>query len=725
MSVVDLLDFGGPRRTPLVRQSEASECGLACLAMIAAHHGFEADMPTLRRRFGVSMRGASLKSIMGIADRLGFSSRALRGELESLGEVQTPAILHWNLNHFVVLTRVRNTLRRRRYWINDPASGARVLGEGEVSRLFTGVVLELTKTTKFQPQRARSPLRIGQLWSSIQGAGAALLGVLLLSAILQLISLVMPFYLQLGLDNVLPASDDQLLQTLAIGFGGLALVNVLTTWLRSIALLNMTNAFSFQIINNLYRHLFSLPLAWFEKRHVGDVISRFGSTQPITDFVSQGMISAVIDGGMAFITLVLMFVYSPVLAGVAVGAWLLYVAIKVASFSVMRASNVSSITANAKENSAFIESVRGVSTIKAFGHELGRQRTWQTLKAAAINASLKLGRITSTFEAGSGAIMAGERVLFVYLAMKLAMAGGFTVGMIFAFQAYKQQFLDAANRLADQALKYRLIDVHLSRIADIALSRPEPEGVRLEERSAFTGAIELRGVSFRYGEGDPFVLRNVSLAIEPGEMVAFVGPSGGGKTTLLKLIMGLLEPTMGTVLVDGQPLSQVGARAWRSRIGSVLQDGQLFAGSIAENVALFEPEIDMERVREACRRAAVLDEIETMPLGLETLVGDMGSSLSGGQRQRVMLARAFYARPDVLFMDEGTANLDLGAEAAIVASLREETITRLVSAHRPLAVQAASRVILVQQGAVTPIGPPTIAGVRTSPTAGSVPPRAL
>ena len=710
VSVVDLLDFGGARRTPLIRQSEASECGLACLAMIAAYHGFEADMPTLRRRFGVSMRGVSLKSIMGMADRIGFSSRALRGELDGLGELQTPAILHWNLNHFVVLTRVRNSLRGRRYWINDPAAGARVMGEGEVSRLFTGVVLELTKTTRFRPQQARSPLRIGQLWSSIQGAGPALVGVLLLSAVLQLISLVMPFYLQLGLDNVLPTSDDQLLQTLAIGFGGLALVNVLTAWLRSIALLNMTNAFSFQIINNLYRHLFSLPLAWFEKRHVGDVISRFGSTQPITDFVSQGMISAVIDGCMAFITLTLMFVYSPVLAGVAIGAWLLYAAMKVASFSVMRASNVSSITANAKENSAFIESVRGVSTIKAFGYELGRQRTWQALKAAAVNASLKLGRITSAFDAGSGAIMAGERVLFVYLAMKLAMAGGFTVGMIFAFQAYKQQFLDAASRLADQALKYRLVDVHLSRIADIALSRPEPDGVRLEERLEFAGSIELKNVSFRYGEGDPFVLRNISLAIEPGEMVAFVGPSGGGKSTLLKLMMGLLEPTAGIVLVDGQPLSQLGARVWRSRIGSVLQDGQLFAGSIAENVALFEPETDMERVRDACRRAAVLDEIEAMPLGLEALVGDMGSSLSGGQRQRLMLARALYAGPDVLFMDEGTANLDSGTEAKIIDTLRQERITRLVSAHRPLAVQAASRVMLVRDGAVMAMTRPAVVG---------------
>lgn len=700
MSIVDLLDFGGRHRTPLIRQSEASECGLACLAMVAGHHGFQVDMPSLRRQFSVSLRGATLKSLMQMADQLGLSSRALRGDIAELDELQCPAILHWNLNHFVVLTGVKKTWKGFRYTINDPARGIRVMDAIDLSRLFTGVVLELTKTTQFQTRRAKSPLKISQLWSSIHGAGGALAGVLFLSGILQLIALVMPFYLQLSIDTVLPATDVQLLRMLAIGFGGLAVINMLTGWLRSIALLNMTNAFSFQIINNLYRHLVSLPLSWFEKRHVGDIISRFGSTQPVTDFVSQGMVSAVIDGAMAFITLFLMFVYSPTLAGLALAVWFFYIVLKIGSFGAMRSANISSITANARENSAFIETMRGISTIKAFGQESNRQRTWQTLKVSAINAQLRLGRITTGFDAASGFVLAVERVLFVYIAIGLAMKGGFTAGMIFAFQAYKQQFLDAATRLVDQGLKYRLIDVHLTRIADIALARPEPIGIRLDSGRPVKGEIELRGVSFRYGAGDNEVLSNINLRIEAGEMVAFVGPSGGGKTTLLKIMMGLLEPTAGMILIDGQPLAQMGLRVWRSRIGSVLQDDQLFAGSLAENIAFFEPEIDMERVRSACERAAILTEIEGMPLGLETLVGDMGSSLSGGQRQRVMLARAFYADPVILLMDEGTANLDPVTEAKVVDALRVYPSTRLVSAHRPLAIHAASRVFLVQGGTV-------------------------
>ena len=616
MDVLGLLDFGGPRRTPLMRQAEASECGLACLAMVAARYGFEADMPTFRRQFGTSLRGATLKRVMEIADRIGLSCRPLRVEPDELGAVRLPAILHWNLNHFVVLTRIAGTARSKRYWINDPAQGTRVFGEGEFSRLFTGVVLELAKTTRFQPQVAKSQLRISQLWSSIHGAGGALGGVLALSAILQLISLVAPFYLQLALDSVLPAADRQLLEILAIGFGGIVLIETLTGWLRTIALLTMTSAFSFQIIDNLYRHLVGLPLTWFEKRHVGDVVSRFGSTQPITDLVSQGLMSALLDGLMAFATLLLMFVYSPVLAGVAVAAWALYALLRIASFGVMRQSNVSSITAIARENTAFMETIRGIATIKAFGREATRQRMWQVLKAAAVNAQIRLGRISAGFDAASGLIIAGERIVFVYLAVGLAMKGGFTVGMIFAFQAYKGQFLDAATRLIDQALRYRLIDVHLTRIADIALSRPEPMGAHGAREEVAGGEIELRNVSFRYGPSDPFVLRNVNLRIAAGDLVALVGPSGGGKTTLLKLMMGLLEPTLGDVLIDGQPLGQVGLRSWRSRIGSVMQDDRLFAGSLAENIAFFDPEIDMMRVRSACRQAAVLAEIEAMPLGL-------------------------------------------------------------------------------------------------------------
>jgi ATP-binding cassette subfamily B protein RaxB len=685
----------------MIQQSEAAECGLACLAMIAGSHGLDTDMVTLRRRFSLSLKGATLKALMQIAETVGFSTRPLRSEIAALAQVQLPAVLHWDLNHFVVLTKVARGLKGRRYHIHDPARGARSLREEELSKHFTGVVLELTKSERFQRRSERSQLRIGQLWSRMSGIWSSLRSVLLLSVVLQLGALAAPFYLQLAIDTAFPSFDTDLLFILALGFGGLALIAMLTGWLRSLLLVSLGSALSYQMVVNLYRHLLRLPLPWFEKRHVGDIISRFSSTQPVSQLLSQGLVAAIVDGAMAFITLALMFIYSPLLGAVALVAWMLFTALKVGFIQTLRLRNVDAITAAARENSSFIESVRGIAAIKAFGQEGNRQRTWQQLKANAVNAQIKLGRLTAGFDAGGQFILSLERVLFVYLAVQMAMGGTFTVGMIFAFQAYKQHFLDAATRLVEQGIQYKLLDVHLNRVADIALSQPEQSARAGNAPVAITGRIELRGVRFSYGQGEPDVLKGVDITIEPGEMVALVGPSGGGKTTLLKIMMGLFQPSQGAVLVDDRALPTV-SESWRSQIGSVMQDDVLYAGSLAENIAFFDPEIDMHRVVEVARLAAIHDDIAGMPMGYDSLVGDMGAALSGGQKQRVLLARALYPDPAVLFMDEGTAHLDPKLEAEVVASLDGLGITRIVIAHRPAAIETASRVLAVSRGYVRP-----------------------
>lgn len=699
MRPIDLLEFSGVRRTPYIQQSEASECGLACLAMVAGYHGLKTDMPTLRSRFSLSLKGATLKGLMHIADQIGFSSRPLRGDIAQLDQLSLPAVLHWNLNHFVVLTKVKRSLRGQLYHIHDPARGQSVIREPELSRHFTGVVIELTKTSEFERGVERSPLQIGQLWSKLTGVWSSLRSILLLSIILQLVALATPFYLQLAIDTVFPSFDTDLLTMLALGFGGLVLINMLTGWLRSLILVSLGSSLSYQVISNLYRHLLRLPLPWFEKRHVGDIISRFGSTRPISDLLAQGLMAGLIDGVMSVLTLALMFVYSPLLALLALTALIIVVVLRMSFLSLLKARNVDVVTAMARENSSFIESIRGVSAIKAFGQESNRQRLWQQRKAEAVNAEIKLGRLTAGFDAGEQFVIGIERILFVYIAISLAMKGEFTVGMIFAFQAYKQQFLDAGTRLVGQGIDYRLLDVHLGRISDIALSSAEPG---LDSPSGavapITGAIELRQVRFSYGTGEAEILRGVDIKIEAGTMVALVGPSGGGKTTLMKIMMGLFEPTYGRVLIDGQPLAHLGLNNWRTQIGSVAQDDLLYAGSLAENISFFDPQIDMERVIEVANLAHIHGDIEKLPLRYESLVGDMGSALSGGQKQRVLLARALYPNPRILFIDEGTAHLDQPSEAAVMASLDKLGMTRIVIAHRPHAIKSASRVFVVVDG---------------------------
>jgi ATP-binding cassette subfamily B protein RaxB len=391
-----------------------------------------------------------------------------------------------------------------------------------------------------------------------------------------------------------------------------------------------------------------------------------------------------------------------VLAGIAVATVALYSLAKLAFLHTLRLQNISVISSTAKESSSFIESIRGIMPLKAFGQESNRQRIWQNLKADAVNAQAKLTRTTAIFDAITSSLLAFEGIVVTYLAVLFTMKGSMSIGMIFGYMAYKKQFLDSAARLVEQIANFRLLDVHLGRIADIALTEPvvRPPSGFLEP---IRGKIALRNVCFSYGAGEPEALKNVSFDINPGELVALRGPSGGGKSTLLKVMVGLLEPGYGQVFVDDLPLASLDRRFWNNRIGVVLQDDSLHAGTLAENIAFFDPEIDMARVRWAAEIAGIADDISRMPMHYETLVGDMGSALSGGQRQRMFLARALYPQPAILFMDEGTSNLEIALEERIVAAIAGLGITRIVSAHRTAAIDAADRILDVVSGQVTEI----------------------
>lgn len=699
---LDLINLGGRKRVAVVRQTEAAECGLACLAMVADFHGLKCDLTTLRRRFAISLKGATLKTLIAIADDLGFNSRALKVDLQALSELALPSVLHWNLNHFVVLARIDKGLRGDRYIINDPANGERVLGETDVSRHYTGIALELSPSERFQRKTERAPFRITQMWSRMVGLQTTLAQVLLLSIVMQAFAFAGPFYLQLAIDNAIPALDTDFVAALAAGFAGMAVLNLATSTLRDIILLKLGSTLGYQLVVNLFRQLVHLPIGYFEKRHTGDVISRFDSTQPITDMLSHGLIQAMIDGVMALITLALMFYYSALLASLSILALAIYVGVRLAWFGSLRLANVSTIAARAAESSTMIETVRGIAAIKLFAREGDRQRFWQNKRADVVNATIKMGRMQVWFDAANNAVMALENVLFVYLAVRMTIDGKFTVGMIFAFQSYKSQFLGGAMRLVGQWMQFRLLDVHLTRIADIALMPGESStgGAGELHKPPLEGAIEIKGVHFAYGRGENEVLRGIDLTIKAGETIALIGPSGGGKTTLMKLLLGFYPPNSGEILIDGVPLHRFGLRRYRTQIGAVLQDDVLYAGSLAENIGFFDAGLDMERVKHVAMLACIHHEIMAMPMSYESLIGNMGTTLSGGQKQRVLLARALYGEPKVLFLDEGTAHLDIRTEASVNASVAKLGITRIIIAHRPETIQMADRVVALTNGQV-------------------------
>lgn len=689
------LSFGGRKALPIIRQNEATECGNACLAMIATYYGFKTDTSGLRRRFPTSARGMTLASLAENAGQIGFTTRALKLEIEQIKLLRLPAIIHWDLNHFVVL----KSAGRKRFTVHDPAKGALTLEYEGFSDHFTGIALELTPNSKFEKHEERTKLKFSSLWSSLRGLIPSLVQVLILSAVMQVYIIAAPQYMQMVIDTVLPNFDTSLLLTLAIGFFLFLLVNVTATVIRQLVILHAGTSMAYQISTNLFNKLVHLPLSFFQKRHVGDIVSRFTSIDPINKFLTDGVVLGLVDGVMAIVTLVLMLIYSPMLALVSIIALILYLVIRIIMFRAFRAATEELIITSAKENTNFMETIRGIQTVKSYAQETRRQQRWQNLLADSVNQSVRVQRLRILFETSNSVITGVEHIILVYLAARLVMTADLTIGMIFAFMAYRDQFVDKATGLVELLIDYRMLGLHLDRIADIAVAEVENrDGDKIDISS---GELELKSIGFSYEKHLPPVFEDASISIRSGESVALVGPSGQGKTTLLKIMMGLFTPTSGEVFIDGKSLKSIELKSVRQQTASVMQDDALFAGSIAENISFFDPDPNLEFVMECARLAIIHDEIATMTMGYETLVGDMGSALSGGQVQRILLARAFYKKPKILFVDEGTSNLDVATERLVNASIKAMGITRILVAHRPETISSANRVFEISGGLVT------------------------
>ncbi|WP_326537889.1 peptidase domain-containing ABC transporter [Pseudorhodoferax sp.] len=691
-----LLDYSWRRHTPVLVQTEAAECGLACLAMVAAHHGHHIDLATLRARHAVSLKGSTLTDLMRVAGALDLAPRPLRLDLDHLAQLQLPCVLHWDFNHFVVLVRIAGG----QLVVHDPAVGRRVLPVQEFSRHFTGVALELRPTPAFQPRRERQRVRLAALVGRLPGLPGALGQVLLLALALQVFAIAGPFHMQWVVDQALVAHDRDLVAVLGVGFVLLALVQTGVSALRAWLLVVLGTQLNLQLMSRLLRHLLRLPMGWFEKRHVGDVMSKFDSLGVLQRTLTSSFLEALIDGVMALATLAMMLVYSPLLAAVAMTAAVLYTLLRIALYAPVRLATQEQIVRGARQQSHLLESVRGMQSIKLFGREDQRGANWQNLVVDEFNAGIRAKRLSLVYQTGQGALFGIENAVTLWLGallvLDVANGSGFSVGMLYAFVSYKSQFMQRTAALVENLLQLRMLGLHTERVGDIAMTATEdatgPDPLAAELASV---DIDIRGLAFRHAENEPLVLQDFNLRIAEGESVAIVGPSGCGKTTLVKLLLGLLQPSAGSIEIGGRPLARVGLSAWRGVVASVMQDDQLFAGSIAENICFFEPAPDHAHLEACARLAAVHEDIAAMPMQYNTLVGDMGTVLSGGQKQRILLARALYRRPRVLVLDEATSHLDIARERSVNDAVRGLRLTRIIVAHRPETIASADRVVLL------------------------------
>lgn len=698
-AVGEMLDlhFFRRRSVRMVRQIELAECGLACLAMVANYHGRGQALQDLRRRFPPSHRGTNIAKLMSIADQIGFLPRALKVPLDELRLLTFPAILHWNLKHFVVAERASS----RGVMIHNPDGHSRWYSWNDLSLHFSGIALELRPSSeKQEPLPTTNTLRIRELFSGMGGILSVIVQVLTMTLIIQIASIATPYFMQVALDNTISIQSVDFLLALAAGFGIISVVGVAAGWLRSFTILTASSQANLSIASNTVRKLFRLPISWFERRHLGDILSRFSSIQPIQQLILEKGIISIIDGIFSISVMILMFFYNTLMTLIALLAILTYVFTRIIFFRYAREAKQESIVSHGREQSFLIESIRGILSLRLFGAETKRFSAWQAKMVDALNGDIRTARIQNWESSLCSLIMALQDILIIFISVIMISRGDMTIGMTFAFIAYKQMFISRIFLLVDQYISFKMLGLHLDRLSDIVKGE---EDWAFNGRSAdreLKGGITVDNVSFRYSSGDNLVLRNISMEVFPGDHVALTGASGSGKSTLLKLIGGIEKPTQGSILIDGEPMEEFGIRSFHQQISVISQNDNLFSGTIASNIALFEEIMDIDRVHSVAQDAAIHDDIMAMPMKYDTQVSELGSTLSGGQKQRIILARALYRNPKILLIDEGTAHLDLVREMQVNQAIKRLGITRIIIAHRTETINSADRIYIMEDGSL-------------------------
>ncbi|EFL2958602.1 peptidase domain-containing ABC transporter [Escherichia coli] len=690
--IINLLDLRWQRRVPVIHQTETAECGLACLAMICGHFGKNIDLIYLRRKFNLSARGATLAGINGIAEQLGMATRALSLELDELRVLKTPCILHWDFSHFVVLVSVK----RNRYVLHDPARGIRYISREEMSRYFTGVTLEVWPGSEFQSETLQTRISLRSLINSIYGIKRTLAKIFCLSVVIEAINLLMPVGTQLVMDHAIPAGDRGLLTLISAALMFFILLKAATSTLRAWSSLVMSTLINVQWQSGLFDHLLRLPLAFFERRKLGDIQSRFDSLDTLRATFTTSVIGFIMDSIMVVGVFVMMLLYGGYLTWIVLCFTTIYIFIRLVTYGNYRQISEECLVREARAASYFMETLYGIATVKIQGMVGIRGAHWLNMKIDAINSGIKLTRMDLLFGGINTFVTACDQIVILWLGAGLVIDNQMTIGMFVAFSSFRGQFSERVASLTSFLLQLRIMSLHNERIADIALHEKEEKKPEIEI-VAHMGPISLEtnGLSYRYDSQSAPIFSALSLSVAPGESVAITGASGAGKTTLMKVLCGLFEPDSGRVLINGIDIRQIGINNYHRMIACVMQDDRLFSGSIRENICGFAEEMDEEWMVECARASHIHDVIMNMPMGYETLIGELGEGLSGGQKQRIFIARALYRKPGILFMDEATSALDSESEHFVNVAIKNMNITRVIIAHRETTLRTVDRVISI------------------------------
>ncbi|MTD39304.1 ATP-binding cassette domain-containing protein [Erwinia sp. CPCC 100877] len=684
------IDFSLRKKVPVIIQSESTECGNASLAMICGYYGKEIDLFNFRNRYGSSSQGATLNDLNRVAHETGLKTRALSLDIDEVRELRLPCVLHWSLNHYVVLVAIKG----KRYVINDPAMGRRVIHLKEMSENFSGIALEAWPDSNFKQEKQRSRLRLLDLMRNIVGLKPALTKIFMLSIVVEMVNLLTPMGMQLVTDHVITAHDDNLLLVIC---AGLMFFTIFKTWvsmIRAWVSLRLNTLTDVQWKTSFFDHLLSLPLSFFEKRQLGDIQSRFSSLDTIRSTFTNSIVMGIIDSIMTVGLLVMLALYGGWLAWVVLGFTVCYAVMRIVTYRFYRAISEELVVKRARSGSHFMETLYSIATIKSLNLKNRRSQHWLNTNIDVSNASLRQTRFDMLFGGINTFISSIDQVVILWLGAMMVMDNTMTIGMFMAFNAYRGQFAQRASSIIDLTMQLKMLSLHNERISEIVYSEPEAESPsrQLFEDSAGV-CLQVKDLAYQYDRLAKPVFSHINITVAAGESVALVGASGVGKTTLLKVMSGLLAPESGEIFVGGYDVKKIGVNNYRACTACVLQEDRLFSGSIADNISGFDDNADQQLIIECARKCNIHEEIICMPMGYETIIGELGAGISGGQKQRLLIARALYQKPNILFMDEATSHLDASNESMINSAIESLNITRIIVAHRPSTIACADRII--------------------------------
>jgi ATP-binding cassette subfamily B protein RaxB len=673
-----------------ILQSEMSECGLACLTMIANYYGHDCTLNGIRHHFNPSLHGSTMEELVEFSGELDFSSRIVFMEMEEVDCLQTPAILHWDFTHFVVIEKVT----KKHIHVVDPASGRIVMTHREAADHITGYGIELSPLESINKKSLGEKLSIFDLWKNRKSTSIPIAKAVGITLLYQATFLMLPLFAKIMLDDVLPSNAYEKILPIACGFLLMVLFASLSQWIRDNLIVKLGSQISEQIGTSVFGHLLNLPMRYFQSRHIGDTASRFHSVNYIKDILSQGVVSFLVDGILLTVALLVMFSVSPTLSLIILASSLIYGCVRYLHQDSLNAANSESIVAKGYEYTSFFESIKGISTVKSFNRESQRLGLWRAKYANVIQQNALAARIENRMSAMSTLIYQSENIVFAATGVYLIMEGNISIGTFVLALSYKYLLSSKAQECIDHVVKLATMKVHLQKLEDIVFVDTEKDPTTLNEMKEIEGEpiLTLKNIHFGYDERKT-IINDVSFDIHKGEKVSIIGSSGAGKSTIINLILGFMKPNEGEICYYGQDITSLSRHRYREQFSAVMQDDMVFSGSVLENITFFESRPDIDKAIDCLEAVNMLDTIKELPMVLDTECGENGSSFSGGQRQRLLIARALYREPQILILDEGTANLDEENEASILDYINRMKITVISVAHRQKAIETSDRVI--------------------------------